>query len=144
MSKHHLYHDALHNQLRLAQGIPAAIPALPLATSTLEEVMQINTDTLFHVSSQSGEKEGVHLLASSDVDVTVYVQVVPMAQITTNGTRSRSVEWPATSKSIRVHVPAFAPCPTVLLQGHVIRGGAAISLLADVAGARAFGFYVSA
>lgn len=140
-TKDFLYHDTSHTQLRLAQGVPQDIPTLPSPSTNADEIMQKNTDTLFHVSSSSAE--AVHLLGTASSDVTVFIDIIPAEQITSNGSRSRLKSWPSTSHSLKVKIPANAPSPIVLLQGYVIQNGAAVSLFADSSGAKAFGFVVS-
>ena len=56
-----LFWNNLHNQLRIAQGIPQPVPVYPQINSTAQEILDFTTDTIFHVANQTGAKEAVHL-----------------------------------------------------------------------------------
>lgn len=139
--KDHLFWNDLHNQLRTAQGIPQAVPVYPEVNSTAQEILDFTTDTIFHVSNQSGAKEAVHLYVSSPVACTIYIRVVSSSMLV-NGTRSRLKKWPSTIDAMTFKIRSDQPSPIPVLQGYVVSNGAAVSVMSSTEGAKAFGFIV--
>jgi|SaaInlV_125m_DNA_1040241.scaffolds.fasta_scaffold02859_3 hypothetical protein len=141
--KDFLYWNNLQNQLRSAQGIPEEIPTMPDETTTAADILDFNTNTIFHVASQSADtKEAVYLFASSPEDCTIFVRIISSSLLTSNGTKTRITNWPSTIDALTIKIRSNQPSPTSILSGHVVRNGAAISLMATKPGARAFGFTV--
>ena len=137
-----LFWNDLHNQLRIAQGIPQLIPALPDINSTAQEILDFTTDTIFHVAHQTGSKEAVHLYVSSPVECTIFVSVKSSSMLTANGTKTRLTNWPSTVDAMTFKIRSNQPSPIPVLQGYVIANSGAVSLMASQPGARAFGFIV--
>jgi hypothetical protein len=137
-----LFWNNLHNQLRIAQGIPQPVPVFPKATSTAQEILDFTTDTIFHVSNQTGAKESIHLYVSSEIECTIFVRVISPSLLTTNGTKTRLTSWPTTVDAMTFKIRSHQPSPIPVLQGYIINSGAAVSLMASQPGARAFGFIV--
>jgi len=137
-----LFWNNLHNQLRIAQGIPQPVPCFPKVTSTAQEILDFTTDTIFHVANQTGSKEAVHLFVSSPVECTIFVRVISSSLLTANGTKTRLTSWPTTVDAMTFKIRSNQPSPIPVLQGYIINSGAAVSLMASQPGARAFGFIV--
>lgn len=144
MKKSPLYHDGQHTQLRLPQGIPAPIPALPGPDATLEQCMQFSTDCVFHVSHQNGNQNAVYLTASSARDMDLFVRIVPSTDLVLNGSKARTTQWPSTSDAIRFRLRAHHANTIAIAQGLVIRSGAAIVVFATAPGSTLFGYFVDA
>ncbi len=140
--KDHLFWNDLHNQLRIAQGIPQPVPAYPNINSTAQEILDFTTDTIFHVANQTGSKEFVHIFVSSPVACTIFVRVISSSMLTANGTKTRLTNWPSTVDAMTFKIRPNQPSPIPVLQGYVIGNGAAVSLMTTAAGAKAFGFIV--
>ena len=137
-----LFWNNLHNQLRIAQGIPQPVPVYPQINSTAQEILDFTTDTIFHVANQTGAKEPVHLFVSSPVECTIFVRVISSSMLTANGTKTRLTKWPSTVDAMTFKIRSNQPSPIPVLQGYVIGNGAAVSLMTSVTGAKAFGFIV--
>mgnify|MGYP006111530313 CR=1 len=137
-----LFWNDLHNQLRMPQGVPAEIPVLPQQGSTAEEILELNTNTVFHVASQLGSKEAVYLFASSPNECTIYVRIIPSSLLAPNATKTRVTNWPSTLDAMTFTIRPNQPSPIPIIQGHQISNGAAVTLLASSPGARGFGFAV--
>ena len=142
MNKSFLYWNSSHTLLRMPQGIPSEVPELIGPASTSDEIMDFNTNCIFHVSNQSGTPEAVHLFASSKSECVVFVRIVPASMLTSNGDKSRLGSWPSRFDAIRVRIRKNQPSPVCLLQGHVVQGGACVSLSCSKPGCFAFGFAV--
>jgi len=137
-----LFWNNLHNQLRIAQGIPQPVPVYPQINSTAQEILDFTTDTIFHVANQTGAQEAVHLFVSSPVECTIFVRVISSSMLTANGTKTRLTKWPSTVDAMTFKIRSNQPSPIPVLQGYVIGNGAAVSLMTSVTGAKAFGFIV--
>lgn len=140
--KDYLFWNDLHNQLRIAQGIPQPVPVYPKINSTAQEILDFTTDTIFHVANQSGAKEAIHLFVSSPVECTIFVRVISSSMLTANGTKTRLTNWPSTVDAMTFKIRSNQASPICILQGYVIGNGAAVSLMTTVVGAKAFGFIV--
>ena len=141
--KDHLFWNDLHNELRMAQGIPQLIPVIPNKNTTAQDILHFTTDTIFHVSNQSGTQEAVHLFASSPVECIIYVKIISSNLLTANLTKTRLKNWPSTIDAMTFKIRANQPSAIPIMQGYVISNGAAISLTSNSPGARAFGFIVT-
>lgn len=137
-----LFWNDLHNQLRIAQGVPQPVPVYPNTNSTAQEILDFTTDTIFHVANQGGTKEAVYLFVSSPVECTIFVRVISSSMLTANGTKTRLTNWPTTINAITFKIRSNQPSPQPVMQGYVIGNSAAISLMTSVSGAKAFGFIV--
>ena len=140
--KDNIYWNNLHSHLRTVQGVPQPIPMCPDENSTSQDIMDLTTDTIFHVSNQSGKKESVHMFASSPVECTVFVRILSSSMLQANGTKTRTTSWPSTVDALTFKIRSNQPSPIPVLQGYVIGDGAAVSLMTTTAGATAFGFIV--
>jgi hypothetical protein len=140
--KDFLYWNNLHNQLRIATGVPQSVPVLPNINSTAQEILDFTTDTVFHVSNQTGSKESVHLFVSTPVAATIFVKVLSSNMIASNGPKTRIQSFPSTIDAVKFNIRANQPSPIPVLNGLVINNGAAIGLMSSVAGPKAFGFIV--
>ena len=140
--KDHLYWNDLHNRLRSSQGMPQAVPVYPDQGTTPEDILDLTAETIFHVASQSGFAEAVHLFVTSPVDCVVYVRVLSSSLLMANGTKTRLKGWPSTLDAMTFRVRATQPSPIPVLQGYVVSNGAGVSLMASAPGAKAFGFTV--
>ena len=143
MVKQPLYWNSDHNQLRHAQGVPSEIPIIPAEDASPESIMELNTNTVFHVAKQGGATEALHIYVSSPTDCTVFFRVVSSSDLAPDGTRTRVISWPSTVDSMSFKIRANQPSAIPIVQGHVIRNGAAASLMASASGAHAFGFVVT-
>ena len=137
-----LFWNNLHNQLRIAQGVPQPVPAYPNANSTAQEILDFTTDTIFHVANQTGSKDAVYLFVSSPFECTIFVRVISSSMLTANGTKTRLTSWPSTVDAMTFKIRPNQPSPIPVLQGYHINSGAAVSLMASQPGAKAFGFIV--
>ena len=137
-----LFWNNLHNQLRIAQGVPQPVPVYPNANSTAQEILDFTTDTIFHVANQTGSKEAVHLFVSSPVECTIFVRLISSSMLTANGTKTRLTSWPTTVDAMTFKIRSNQPSPIPVLQGYIIGSSAAVSLMASQPGAKAFGFIV--
>tara|TARA_B110000027_G_scaffold25365_1_gene27854 strand:+ start:1139 stop:1570 length:432 start_codon:yes stop_codon:yes gene_type:complete len=137
-----LFWNNLHNQLRIAQGVPQPIPVYPGENSTAQEILDFTTDTIFHVANQTGSKQAVHLFVSSPVECTIFVRVISANMLTPNGTKTRLTSWPTTVDAMTFKIRPNQPSPMPIVQGYHISSGAAVSLMASQPGPRAFGFIV--
>jgi len=137
-----LFWNNLHNQLRIAQGVPQPVPVYPTINSTAQEILDFTTDTIFHVANQSASKEAVHLYVSSPVECTIFVRVISSSMLTANATKTRLTSWPTTVDAMIFRIRSNQPSPIPILQGYSISNGAAVSLMTSVPGAKAFGFIV--
>jgi hypothetical protein len=143
MEKLPLHWNQQHNLLRLAQGIPAEVPVMPTGDEPAESVLRFNTNTIFHVAAPAGSGEALHIFVSSNVACTIYVRILPASEQAFDGEKNRLRNWPSTSDAITVKIRHGQPGPVPVLQGHTIRNGACLSLMATSPGARAFGFVVA-
>lgn len=137
-----LFWNNLHNQLRIAQGVPQPVPVYPNINSNAQEILDFTTDTIFHVANQTGSKEAVHLYVSSPVECTIYVRIISSSLLTANGTKTRLTSWPTTIDAMAYKIRSNQPSPIPVLQGYSISNGAAVSLMVSEPGAKAFGFIV--
>ena len=140
--KDHLFWNNLHNKLRIAQGIPENVPVFPKMNSTSQEILDFTTNTIFHVSNQTGKTDSVHIFVSSPIECTIFVRIISSSMLTANGTKTRVTSWPSTVDAISFKIRSNQPSPIPVLQGHIIQNGAAVSLLSTDVGAKAFGFIV--
>lgn len=140
MMKDALFWNDLHNQLRMAQGIPQPVPVYPKINSTAQEILDFTTDTIFHVANQAGGKEAVYLFVSSPEECIIFVRVIPASMLAANGTKTRITNWPSTVDAMTFKIRSNQPSPIPVLQGYVVENGAAVSLMTTAAGAKAFGF----
>jgi hypothetical protein len=140
--KDFLFWNDLHNQLRIAQGVPQPVPVHLNINSTAQEILDFTTDTIFHVANQTESKEAVHLFVSSPVECTIFVRVISSSMLTANGTKTRLTSWPTTVDSMTFKIRSNQPSPIPIVQGYPISNGAAVLLMASEAGAKAFGFIV--
>ena len=140
--KDNLFWNDLHNQLRIVQGIPQSVPILPQINSTAQDILEFTTDTIFHVSNQSGNKEYVHIFVSSPIECNIYVRIISSNMLTPNGTKTRLKNWPSTIDAMTFKIRANQPSPIPVMQGHLVSNGAGVSLMASSPGAKAFGFIV--
>lgn len=139
--KDKLYWNNSSSKLRIAQGVPQKIPKLPSnELVSASEILELTTETIFHVSNLSGDKELVYLYVSSPVECTVYVRVVPPELLSENDTRTRISKWPSTVDAMSFKIRSLQPSPIPVLQGYQISNGAAISLMSTVSDSTAFGF----
>lgn len=144
VNKQPFYWNTNHNQLRHAQGVPSEIPVIPAEDASANSIMDFNTNTVFHVAQQGGLTEALHIYVTSPTDCTVFFRVVSSSNLAPNGTRTRVVSWPSTVDSMSFKIRANQPSAIPVVQGHVIRNGAAACLMASASGAYAFGFVVTA
>ena len=138
--KDFLYWNNSQNKLRIAQGIPQSVPVYPKGISTIEEISKILSDTIFHVSNQSGQKDSVHIFVSSPVECTIYVKVQSASTLLENGTKTMLKSWPSTIDAMTFKIRSNQPSPIPVMQGFTVSNGAGISLMASASGAKAFGF----
>lgn len=137
-----LFWNNLHNQLRIAQGVPQPVPVYPNVNSTAQEILDFTTDTIFHVANQTGSKEAVHLFVSSPTECNIFVRIISSSTLTANGTKTRVTSWPSTVDAMTFKIRSNQPSPIPVLQGYIMCNSAAVSLMASQPGARAFGFIV--
>jgi hypothetical protein len=145
-SKTPFYHNTAQTVLRAAQGIPEAIPSLPVSAADATTVLTFQENRIVHVAPQTGAKHFVHVYASSPIDTDVFVEVLTNSDLATSGSKNIAASWPKIDAAFTFRLRANQPAPQILLQGFVISAGAALSVYlpeGTALGPAFFGFVVA-